>query len=110
MFINKKVSTTQKMGAKTSFSLAGLAPAIISKPVFADVTTSSAVTSIQNNVKWGFGVAGIVLALIGLGLFFLAFEDGPAARRSPIMMMIGGLVIVGVGFAIAAAITPPPGS
>ena len=73
-------------------------------------TTTSAVTTIQGDVKWGFGTAGIIVAIIGLVLFFMNMDDGPAARRAPIMMMVAGLIMVGAGFAIAAAITPPPGT
>ncbi|MGL4249032.1 MAG: hypothetical protein ACRCR5_09680 [Lactococcus garvieae] len=73
-------------------------------------TAAQAVKVSQDNIKWGFGTAGIVLGLIGLAMLFFSWDDGPAARRSPIFMLVGGLLLVGVGFAIAAAITTPPGT
>lgn len=73
-------------------------------------SAAQAVKATQDNVKWGFGTAGVILALIGLAMLFFSWDDGPAARRSPIFMLVGGLILVGIGFGIAAAITTPPGA
>lgn len=101
----------KKLSAKMSFGLATLSSTIVPKlNVFAAVTTASAVKSMQDNIKWGFGTAGIIVGLIGLGWLFLSWDDGSAARRSPIFTMVGGIVLVGIGFAIAGAITAPPGA
>lgn len=106
--MNKKI---KKIAAKTNFSLAAVTTTVGYKmTALADVTTASAVKTMQNNIRWGFGTAGIIVALLGLGWLFLSWDDGPAARRSPIFTLVGGVVLVGIGFAIAAAITAPPGA
>ena len=107
--MNKKI---KKIVAKTNFTLAAVTSTIGLKltPVLADVTTSSAVSTMQKNIRWGFGTAGIIVGLLGLGWLFLSWDDGPAARRSPIFTLVGGIILVGLGFAIAAAITSPPGA
>ncbi|ARE13490.1 MULTISPECIES: hypothetical protein [Lactococcus] len=106
--MNKKL---KKIAAKTNFSLAAVTTTVGYKmTALADVTTTSAVKTMQSNIKWGFGTAGIIVALLGLGWLFLSWDDGPAARRSPIFTLVGGVVLVGIGFAIAAAITAPPGA
>lgn len=76
----------------------------------ANPQAQTAVKNAQDSVKWGFGTAGIVIGLIGIAMLFFSWDDGPAARRSPIFMFIGGLLLIGIGFAIAAAITTPPGA
>lgn len=106
--MNKKI---KMQASKTSFGLAALTSTLAVKmTALADVTTASAVKTMQDNVKWGFSTAGIIVALLGLGWLFLSWDDGPAARRAPIFTLVGGIILVGIGFAIAAAITAPPGS
>lgn len=106
--MNKKL---KKMAAKTNFSLAAVTTTVGCKmTALADVTTTSAVKSMQDNIKWGFGTAGLIVALLGLGWLFLSWDDGPAARRSPIFTLVGGIILIGLGFAIAGAITTPPGA
>ena len=102
----------KKISSKTSFGLATVLGTTSLKVtnVLADVTTATAVTTMQKNIKWGFGTAGIIVALLGLGWLFMSWDDGPAARRSPIFTMVGGIILVGIGFAIASAITAPPGA
>lgn len=107
--MNKKI---KKIVAKTNFTLAAVTSTIGLKltPVLADVTTQKTVKNMQDNIKWGFGTAGMIVALISLGWLFLNWDDGPAARRAPIFTLVGGIVLVGLGFMIAAAITAPPGA
>lgn len=101
----------KKIAAKTNFSLAAVTTTAGYKmTALADVTTASAVKSMQDNIKWGFGTAGLIVALLGLGWLFLSWDDGPAARRSPIFTLVGGIILIGLGFAIAGAITTPPGA
>lgn len=106
--MNKKI---KKIVAKTNFILAAVTSTVLVKlTAFADVTAKSAVKSMQDNIKWGFGTAGIIVGLLALGWLFLSWDDGPAARRSPIFVLVGGIILVGLGFAIAGAITTPPGA
>lgn len=106
--MNKKI---KNVTAKSSFSLATLVVTLGYKVTgFADVSVNKTVSLMQNNVKWGFSTAGIIVALLGLGWLFLSWDDGPAARRAPIFTLVGGIIVVGIGFAIAGAITAPPGA
>lgn len=106
--MNKRL---KNIASKTSFGIATVTTTISPKlTALAAVTSASAVKTMQDNIKWGFGTAGIIVGLLGLGWLFLSWDDGPAARRSPIFTMVGGVVLVGIGFAIAAAITAPPGA
>lgn len=106
--MNKKI---KKIAAKTNFSLAAVTTTVGYKlTAFADVTAKSAVKTMQDNIKWGFSTAGVIVALVAFGWLFLSWDDGPAARRSPIFVLVGGIIIVGLGFAIAGAITTPPGA
>ncbi|MEY8538160.1 hypothetical protein AALM99_06865 [Lactococcus muris] len=102
---------TKKLIAQSSFSLATLVGVLGFERIgFAAVTVQQTVAMMQNNVKWGFGTAGVIVALLGLGWLFLNWDDGPAARRSPIFTLVGGIILVGLGFAIAGAISAPPGA
>ncbi|WP_341485192.1 hypothetical protein [Lactococcus formosensis] len=106
--MNKKL---KNVTAKSSFSLATVVGTLGTKVTgFADVSVNKTVTLMQNNVRWGFSTAGVIVALLGLGWLFLNWDDGPAARRAPIFTLVGGIIIVGLGFAIAGAITAPPGA
>lgn len=106
--MNKKI---KKIVAKTNFTLAAVtSTALVKLTAFADVTAAGAVKTMQNNIRWGFGTAGVIVALISFGWLFLSWDDGPAARRSPIFVLVGGIILVGLGFAIAGAITTPPGA